>query len=113
MTATVTVKTHEAKSVVRIPNAALRYKPSPQTTPEGKPILTAPLPALPAGKGRIYLLTDTTPGAEKADPTVVDIGITDGVNTEVRPNSLRADTQVVIDETDAANPNKNKRKSMF
>lgn len=113
MTATVTVKTHESPNVLRIPNAALRFKPSPPTGPDGKPKPTAPLPALPAGKARVFLLTDTTPGDEKTAPTVIDVGITDGVNTEVRANSLRLDVQVVIDETDAANPNKNKRKSMF
>jgi HlyD family secretion protein len=98
MTATVTIKTAEAKDTTRIPNAALRFKPSPPTDKDGKKIPQEPLPALAAGKGRIYVLVDEKPGAEKAEMREVDIGITDGVNTVLKTDVGGA--KIVIDETD-------------
>lgn len=112
MTATVTVRTHEARNVVRIPNAALRFKPSPPLDKDGKPEPQAPLPALPHGKGRIYLLADTTPGSEKAEPKAVSVGITDGVHTEIKGGELAAGAQVVVDETDQ-DAKKQQRRNMF
>ncbi len=113
MTATVTIRTHESLGVVRVPNAGLRFKPSPPTGPDGRPIPTAPLPALAHGKGRIYRLADRTPGAERVEPLVIEVGITDGVNTEVRNKSLAKDDQVVVDEVDQDADAKNKRRNMF
>jgi HlyD family secretion protein len=112
MTATVTVKTHESKATVRIPNAALRFKPSPPTGPDGKPEPVAPLPAVPHGKARVHVLGDTTRGSEKLDTKVVEVGITDGVNTEIRNGSLGDGAMVVVDETDAAQK-KQQRRNMF
>jgi HlyD family secretion protein len=112
MTATVTVKTHEAKAVVRIANAALRFKPTPPTGPDGKPEAVIPLPALPHGQSRLYVLGDATPGKERLDTRVVEIGITDGINTEVRNQSLATGAQVVVDETDQ-NLKKQARRNMF
>ena len=37
MTATVTIKTAEQKGALKVPNAALRYKPTPPDGPDGKP----------------------------------------------------------------------------
>lgn len=113
MTATVTVRTHQAAGVGRIPNAALRFKPSPPTGPDGKPEPTIPLPAVPHGKARVYRLADMTPGEEKIEPIVIDVGITDGVNTEVKNGSLANNAQVVVDETDAAMGKKPGRRNMF
>jgi HlyD family secretion protein len=107
MTATVTVKTHEVKNVLRLPNAALRYRPTPpgkdnkdvaKENAEPKP--EAHLEPLARGKGRVYLVTDGTPGKEKADFKVVEVGITDGMNTELKTSELPAGTKVVTDETD-------------
>jgi HlyD family secretion protein len=98
MTATATIHSAEAKGVKRLPNAALRFKPSPPTTKEGKPIPQDPPPALPAGKGRIYLLTKETQGAEEIEMREVDIGITDGIHTALRTDI--GDAKVVIEETD-------------
>jgi HlyD family secretion protein len=101
MTATVTVKTKQAKDVLRVPNAALRFKPTkgkggPET--KGPP---APSEApLGFGKGRVHIVTDATPGKEKTDTKVVEIGITDGVNTELKTTDLGVGTNVVTDETD-------------
>lgn len=102
MTATVTVRTKEAHGVTRVPNSALRFKPSPEKGPDGKPIPRPPEKALEPGTGRLYLLTDTTPGQEKIEPRVVKIGVTDGVHTAlVEP--LPAGTRLVVDETDDKN----------
>jgi HlyD family secretion protein len=106
MTATITVRTKEAKGVLRLPNAALRYKPTPEKGPDGKPIPKPPEKALDAGTGRVFLLTDETPGKEKAEPKIVKIGVTDGVNTELIGVDLGKGTKVVTDETDDKNARK-------
>jgi HlyD family secretion protein len=100
MTATVSIRSAEAKGVRRLPNAALRFKPSPERDKDGKEVKSPPLEPLPAKKGRIYLLNDPTPGAEKIEPRIVDIGITDGVFTAVTTDLGTA--KVVIDENDDA-----------
>ncbi len=100
MTATVTIKTHEAKGVMRIPNAALRYKPTPPEKADGKPVPVPPEPPLAKGTGRVYVLTADKPGEEKDEKRVIPIGITDGINTELPPGSLPEGTKVVTDEND-------------
>lgn len=109
MTATVTVRTREARGVSTVPNAALRYQPSPPMGPDGKPQPQAPPPPLPKGKGRVYVLTGS-PGDEKADVRVVDVGVTDGMRTEIANGSLPEGTRVVTDETD---DDKKKKKGIF
>jgi HlyD family secretion protein len=104
MTATVSIRTAEAKGVTRVPNASLRFKPSPPLDKDGKKIPQDPLPALAAGKGRIYVLTDEKPGAEKAEMKEVDIGITDGINTVLKTDLGGA--KLVVDEND--DPSKKK-----
>ena len=111
MTATVTVRTREAKGVTRVPNSALRYRPTPPKGPDGKPIPTLPEPPLAKGKARVYVQTDATPGAEKADAKVIDVGITDGVNTELR-GGIDPAAKLVVDETDA-DPAKKSGPRMF
>jgi|HubBroStandDraft_6_1064221.scaffolds.fasta_scaffold127069_2 HlyD family secretion protein len=109
MTATITVHTHEAHAVARIPNAALRYRPSPPTGPEGKPIVQPPEAPLAKGQGRVWLVTNDKPGAEKAEARVVAIGITDGMFTVVDDPSLSAGVKVVTDENETEE-SKKKRK---
>jgi HlyD family secretion protein len=99
MTATVTIKTKEAKSALRIPNAALRYKPTPPMGPNGKPVPQPPEPPLQKGSGRVWLLTNEKPGEEKTEQKIINIGITDGINTEV-VNGIPANAKLVTDETD-------------
>lgn len=101
MTATVTITTKEAKGTVRVPNAALRYKPSPPLDPNGKPIPQPPEPPLPKGKGRVFVLVDDAPGDEKTEPRIIDIGVTDGIHTEVT-GALSSETKLVTDELDDA-----------
>ena len=110
MTATITVKTREAKNVSTIPNAALRYVPTPPLGPDGKPVTPPPQPALGKGKGRVWLLTSEKPGDEKTEQRVIDIGVTDGVRTELMNGALPVGTKVVTDELD---DDKKKRKAPF
>jgi HlyD family secretion protein len=100
MTATVTIKTSEAKGATKIPNAALRYKPTPPDGPDGKPVVPPPDPPLTKGQGRVHVLTAEKPGEEKEEMRVISIGITDGLATEVKNGSLPLGTKVVTDETD-------------
>jgi HlyD family secretion protein len=100
MTATVTIKTREVKGALRIPNAALRYKPSPALGPDGKPVVAAPEPPLAKGQGRVYLLTSDKPGDEKDEQKTVPIGITDGMFTELLPGPIAAGAKVVTDENE-------------
>ena len=109
MTSTITVRTHEALGVRRIPNAALRYRPSPPTGPDGKPQPQPPEPPLDKGKGRLWVQTNDKPGAEKSDPRVVSIGITDGMYTEVTDPSLTVGTKVVTDENETEEAKKKRK----
>jgi HlyD family secretion protein len=97
MTATITIRTRESKGVKRIPNAALRYKPTPPQGPDGKPIPQPPDPPLPKGEARVHVLASGVPD-EKTEVRVIKVGITDGVTTEVL-SGLDADAKVVTDET--------------
>ena len=109
MTATVTIRTHEAQGVPRIPNAALRFKPTPPDGPDGKPIPQPPEPPLEKGKGRVYVLTSDKPGDEKDEIARRPIGITDGIFTEVdRPARCRSATKVVTDENETRQDKKKK-----
>ena len=100
MTATVTIKTREVKGILRIPNAALRYKPSPPKGPDGKPLPQPPEPSMPKGQGRVFVLVSDKAGEEKDEAKQIAIGITDGVNTEVLKGALEPATKVVTDEND-------------
>jgi HlyD family secretion protein len=114
MTATVNVRTQEAKDAWIVPNAALRFKPIPESGPDGKPKPAKPEAPLAKGKGRIYvLLPGPPPRSEEKDAKeakkgkeenehieakIVDIGVTDGVQTVVI--GLDPASKVVTDETD-------------
>ena len=108
MTATITVKTREAKNVPRIPNAALRYKPSPPKGPNGKPIVQPPEPPLAKGQGRVFLLVSEKADDEKVEPKLIQIGVTDGMNTEIVGGSLAVTTKVVTDENESDDDKKKK-----
>jgi len=111
MTATVTIRSNEAKDVTRVPNAALRFKPSPPVDKDGKKLPQDPLPPLSPGQGRVYLLTEEKLGDEKIDARVVDVGITDGINTVLKTDV--GDAKIVTDETDEASKPKATRGRMF
>jgi HlyD family secretion protein len=108
MTANLSIVIAQRPNVLRIPNAALRFRPP---EPPGKlvPIIPGtPPPGLqPAGRIRvkrdvthtIYLLP---PGAVKPTPVQVHLGITDGIYTEVLDGLHDGD--VVIDSILSNNP---------
>lgn len=110
MTATVTIKTQEVKNALRVPNSALRYKPTPPMGPNGKPVPQPPEAPLAKGSGRVWVVTSEKLGDEKAEPRIVQIGVTDGINTEVT-GGLPAGTKIVTDELDDAE--KKKKGKMF
>lgn len=112
MTATVSVRTRESKDVLRVPNAALRFKPTPPLGPDGKPQPQPTLPPLGKGEGRVHVLTDATPGAEKEEMRVVHVGATDGITTEIVAG-LELGAKVITDETDegAGKDGKGKKKT--
>ncbi len=107
MTATVTVRTREVKDTLRVPNAALRYRPSPPKAPDGKPLPQPPEEPLPKGKGRIFLFEKSAFGEETSKPILVDVGITDGLTTSVSEPSIKESTAIVTDELDQ------KKKGLF
>jgi HlyD family secretion protein len=111
MTATVTIRSAEAKSVTRVPNAALRFKPSPPVDKDGKKQPQEPLPPLAPQTGRVWIVTDETPGAEKAEPRIVGTGITDGIHTVITEDL--GDAKVVTDEADDAQGGKRRGPRMF
>ncbi len=108
MTTTITVRTHEAHGVTRIPNAALRYKPTPPLGSDGKPAPQPPESTLPKGQARVWVVTADKPGDETDEERTISVGITDGIFTEVTGGSLAAGVKVVTDETDADEKKKKK-----
>ena len=109
MTSTITVRTREAHQVARIPNAALRFRPTPPAGPDGKPVAQPPDPPLAKGQGRVWVLTGDQPGAERDEARLVSIGITDGMYTQVTDPLLPIGAKVVTDETDADDKKKKGR----
>jgi HlyD family secretion protein len=105
MTATVTIKTHEVKATLRVPNAALRFKPTPPMGPNGKPVPQTPEPPLMKGSGRVFVLTSDKPGDEKTESRIINIGVTDGINTEIT-GGVTAGTKLVTDELDEVDKKK-------
>ncbi len=112
MTATITIKTREAKNVLRVPNAALRYKPSPPLGIDGKPIPQPPEAPLAKGQGRVFFMTSDKLGDEKDEPRFIEIGVTDGINTEVMPGALPQGAKIVTDENESEEDKKKKKKGM-
>jgi len=91
MTANVSIIAAERANVLRVPNAALRFRPPESTTNSaptgatftgGSPAGTFPSGQHPKGEHRptrtVYVLKDG-----KLEPVQVKIGITDGVYTEI------------------------------
>lgn len=111
MTATVTIRSAEAKDVTRVPNAALRFKPTPPVDKDGKKQPQEPLPPLAPKTGRVFVVTDATPGAEQIEQRVVDIGITDGVHTVITTDL--GELKIVTDETDDSGGKKGRAPRMF
>ena len=128
MTATIAVRTHEAAGTRRVPNAALRFKPTPPEDKDakkgkrddGKPALkgalAAPEAALPKGEARVFVLQkgpmpNGRAGEMKEDAVakVIHVGITDGLFTELTDDrELPGESLVITDETDDKDDKKKK-----
>jgi HlyD family secretion protein len=124
MTATVTVTTARLENVLRVPNAALRYRPAASAdgtngSGTGRRRRDAGVEAAngangangadggapsdrefnAARVGRVYVLRDGRPA-----PVRVRIVATDGANTAVESSELRDGAEVVTDEVDESAP---------
>jgi HlyD family secretion protein len=91
MTANVTFVVADREDALRIPNAALRFRPPPD--------MAKALTAEPRGTGTLdrrtaWLLRDDAPV-----PVALKVGITDGTVTEVLDGDLKAGDRVVTDVT--------------
>jgi len=77
MTATVTFTIAERRDVLRVPNAALRFRPPGAT----------PAPTSPPGDDRklVHVVT-----ADALRPIPVEVGVTDGTYTEITAPALAA-----------------------
>ncbi len=114
MTATVTIVTAELKDALAVRNAALRFQPEPEDA-EAKAkangghsakkdeaggaassaAQASGSVALQPGMGRVFRVTGAPPD-ELLEPTVVSIGLTDGIWTALRTDELPAGTEVVV-----------------
>ncbi len=116
MTATVTAIAARHPDVLRVPNAALRYRPANAAAADAGAEAPAGPPGAGGGgrrgrgggggggeprpeRGGIYVLRNG-----QATRVAVTVGLTDGVSTEVSAPELTEGAQVVVDETDSANP---------
>ena len=97
MTATISIRTASVKHTVRVPNAALRYRPTPPLGPDGKPLPIHPEAPLPKGKGHVYLPPPNDVGDAKQ--LVISIGISDGLFTVVE-SGLDDGAKIIVDESD-------------
>jgi len=105
MTATATVITREAKGVVAVRNSALRFEPLKSEEKQGgskssegsKSTKAEARAKLGAGQGRIYQAGDGPPEDPGTSEKLVQIGISDGVWTEIK-EGLSKDQEVIVDE---------------
>lgn len=92
MTATISVTSAEHTDVLRVPNAALRYRPSTEADAGA----ARPEPRAGSGRrGRIYLLRGGRPS--RVD---VEVGLSDELVTEVRAANLAVGAQVITEEAE-------------
>jgi HlyD family secretion protein len=56
---------------------------------------------MPKGQGRVFVITSEKLGDEKSEPKTIQVGITDGMFTEIANGSLPVGAKVVTDETDS------------
>jgi HlyD family secretion protein len=98
MTATVSIRTREAHHVIAVRNAALRFKPLPEEDKDGKEKSVKPKTTIKPGQGRLYLPAGGPPGQEKYREKVVDLGITDGIWTELDKSKMKVGDLVITDQ---------------
>lgn len=86
MTADIRFQVEEHKNVLLVPNSALFWKP--QTKPTGA------AKARSAGKGTVWILDDGQPR-----PVEVELGATDGIQTEIKSSALKPGEPIIVRET--------------
>jgi len=86
MTANVSIHVQDLTDVLKIPNAALRYRPSEEKKPEGRK---------GAGGQRVYLLGKDG----KISEAPIKTGVSDGKTTQLVEGDLKAGDPLVIEET--------------
>ena len=94
MTATVNVVSAEHRNVLRVPNAALRYRPAGRGDDAG---VRRQVETDREGRGRVFVLREGRPSR-----VPVEVGLADEMFTEVRGEGLTAGAQVITEETEAA-----------
>ena len=94
MTATVNVVSAEHRNVLRVPNAALRYRPAGRGGDAG---VRRQVETDREGRGRVFVLREGRPSR-----VPVEVGLADEMFTEVRGEGLAAGAQVITEETEAA-----------
>jgi len=97
MTANVTFVVAERKDVVKLPNAALRFKPPPSLFEGPDAIASAPPAAPPEGRRTVWVLRQGKPV-----PVDVKAGLTDGVTTELVEGDLAPGDKIVTDVNQSA-----------
>ena len=101
MTASVTFTPAERNDVLRIPNAALRFRPDPAPGASAAPPAATPVGARAKTMGdqrTVYRLKGRT-----AEPVEIHIGLTDGSLTEITSGDLHEKDQVITETI--ADPN--------
>ena len=94
MTANVTILTQRSENVLKLPNAALRFRP-PESLIEGSSAVSRPR----AGNwGVVYVSAPNS----RVRPIPVKLGITDGNFTELEEGSLQEGQQVIVAISTAA-----------
>jgi HlyD family secretion protein len=97
MTANVSIITEEKTGVLKVPNAALRFRPpanESQEKPENKKAAKGPKVYRVGPKNRLI-------------PVPIQAGISDGQYTEIMKGQLQEDDQVVVDILSDKDPKKN------
>jgi HlyD family secretion protein len=87
MTANVTVTYATRDGVLRVPNTALRFRPPEELTGKTSPAKLAP------DQRQVWVQR----GPGKADPVVLQIGVSDGTLTEVVKGELAEGDEVVVE----------------
>jgi HlyD family secretion protein len=99
LSANVDFEVDERHNVLKVPNAAFRYRPRPEliiAAPKSSPPASSPLPA--AGQPRDNLRTVWVKHGNFVYPVEVQIGITDRSSTEIIAGDLSEGMKIVLTE---------------
>lgn len=97
MTATVTIETDKRTGVIAVPNAALRFSPPKPPKSGGFSPPHGRAPGTRNEGPRVWVLGEDG----KPSPIPVEVGLTDGVSTEVKAEGLQEGGAVIVDAEQA------------